>query len=368
MRYPSIDVLRMAAIAMMVVVHFVENLSAWHGSSDLGGLMVNGFWRPTGFAAPLFTFLSGVSYRLWVRGREARGAADEAITKATVRRGLFLFGLGFAFNVLVWLPTDTFNWDVLTFIGTALLLLAACRNASAGVLLLMAASAVAVSPALREMADYSSYWTEGYFDPDLTLGDVGLGFLCIGYFPVFPWVVYPLVGYAAAPAVFPARGRPAAAWPARLGGVLAGVAVGSILARRIGPAAPAWLTLQGWTMFPASSEYVCGTLGVTLLLVPLAHRVFDRGAADSRLARVAGTFSRHSLTLYLVHHVVHVWPLWAWGAWTSDDITAHWQRALPAPASLGLAAAFLVAAYPLLRWMDATGRRGIEGWMRWLCD
>jgi uncharacterized membrane protein len=367
-RYPSIDVLRFASIVMMVVVHFVENLSAWHGSSGLAGLPVNGFWRPTGFAAPLFTFLAGVSYRLWVRGREARGDSDDAISKSSVRRGLFLLGLGFAFNVLVWLPEDTFNWDVLTFIGAALLLLAACRDAPPGVQLLMAAAALVVSPALRDAADYPASWTEGHFDPDLTLGGVALGFLCTGYFPVFPWIAYPLVGYAAAPAVFPPAGHSAAPWPARLGAVLVGAVVCSALARRFGPPPLEWPWLQGWTMFPASTEYVCGTLGTALVSLPLAHRLVDRGGADSSLARLAGTFSRRSLSIYLLHHVVHVWPLWIWGVWTSDDVTIHWQRAMPAPASLTLAAAFLGVAWGLFRWMDATGRRGVEGWMRWLCD
>lgn len=367
MRYPSIDVLRTMAIAMMVVVHFTENLSAWYGAPGTGGLPVNTFWRPTGLAAPLFTFLVGVSYRLWVRGREGRGDADEAITKSSVRRGLFLVGLGFAFNVLVWLPEDVFNWDVLTFIGTALLLLAGCRGAPAGVLILAAAAAVAVSPALRDVSDYAAYWTAGYFDPDLSLRDVVLGFVCIGYFPVFPWIAYPLVGYAAAHAVFPADGRRPAPWPARLGAALVAVTAASLVARSVGPP-PAWLRLQGWTMFPATTEYVCGTLGMALLLLPLAHRLCDGGALDPRLARVAGTFSRHSLTIYLLHHVVHVWPLWIWGAATADDVTAHWQRAMPAAAALCLAAAFLVAAYPFLRWLDTSGRRGIEGWMRWLCD
>ena len=121
-------------------------------------------------------------------------------------------------------------------------------------------------------------------------------------------------------------------------------------------------------MFPASTEYVFGTLGAVLLLLPLAHRFLDRGATDAWPFRVARTFSRHSLTLYVLHHVVHVWPLWIWGAATGEDVTIHWQRAMPAPAALVLAAAFLVAVYPMLRWMDASGRRGIEGWMRWLCD
>lgn len=368
MRHPSIDVLRAVAIAIMVIVHFTENLSAWHGPQGSDGLLSGGFWRPTGLAAPLFTFVAGVSLRLWIRGREQRGDTDEAITKAAVRRGLFLVGIGFAFNVLVWLPEDVFNWDVLTFIGASLVLLAACRGAPDGVALLAATVVIVVSPALREMADYPAYWTEGYFDPDLTLGDVALGFLCVGYFPVFPWIAYPLAGFAAASAIFPADGRAASPWPARTGFALLSLAGASMLARSSGSAPSDGVRLLGWTMFPASTEYVFATLGTVLLLLPLAHRLVDRSAVEAWPVRVARTFSRHSLTLYVVHHVVHVWPLWIWGAATHDDVTVHWQRAMPAPVALVLAMAFLVAAYPVLRWMDATGRRGIEGWMRWLCD
>ena len=125
MRFPSIDLLRAVAIALMVTVHFVENLSgAWGEGVDFNRVG----WLPAGFAAPLFTFLSGVSYAIWSDGLSRRGVSDGEISKRTVRRGLFLFGLGITFNVLVWLPEETFNWDILTFIGSSLLVLAACRT------------------------------------------------------------------------------------------------------------------------------------------------------------------------------------------------------------------------------------------------
>ena len=115
MRYSSIDVLRTFAIFVMVLVHFGENLSGYNSPIS-------------GFGAPLFTLLSGVSYRLWVLGQTARGVSELEISKVSIRRGLFVFGLGFAFNLLVWLPKDIFNWDVLTFIGAALLLLNVARR------------------------------------------------------------------------------------------------------------------------------------------------------------------------------------------------------------------------------------------------
>lgn len=367
MRYVSIDALRMLAIVLMVVVHFAQNLAAADPVAT-SGICHAIVWIPGDFAAPLFSLLLGVSYRLWVRGRESRGDDEEAITKSSIRRGLFLFGLGLIFNVLVWLPEDTFNWDVLTFLGVAMIVLAATRGAPPGGHLLAAVAAAVVSPALREISDYAAFWTPGYFDPDLTLADVGLGFLCTGYFPVFPWIAYPLAGYAVAPAVFPEAGGRGASWPAASGAALMAVAVAALIGGNPLPAASARVPIGGWSMFPATTVYVCFTLGAVLVALSLAHRVLDHGGTNRRFVAVADTFSRHALTIYVLHHVIHLWPLWAWGTATADDPTEHWQNAMPMTAALGLAAAFMVAVYPFLCLMDRTGRAGIEGWMRWLCD
>ena len=213
MRFPSIDLLRAVAIALMVTVHFVENLSgAWGEGVDFNRVG----WLPAGFAAPLFTFLSGVSYSIWSDGLTRGGVSDAEIAKRTVRRGLFLFGLGIAFNVLVWLPEETFNWDILTFIGSSLLVLAACRTMPPAIPPLIALLAVAIAPVLRALAGYADFWRLGSYEPDLTLADVWLGFLCTGYFPLFPWLAFPIAGYAVAPAIFSTGHGGASLWPAAI--------------------------------------------------------------------------------------------------------------------------------------------------------
>ena len=64
MRLLSIDILRTVAIGMMVLVHFVENLSAGYGLPTLDATITERpWWLPMGLAAPLFALLSGVSYR-----------------------------------------------------------------------------------------------------------------------------------------------------------------------------------------------------------------------------------------------------------------------------------------------------------------
>ena len=90
-RLVSIDLLRTIAIVTMVLVHFAENLSG-HTPAFAG------------IGAPLFVFLSGASYFLWSDARLARGESEVEVTRISVRRGLFVFGAGFAFNLFVWLP------------------------------------------------------------------------------------------------------------------------------------------------------------------------------------------------------------------------------------------------------------------------
>lgn len=358
MRYPSIDVLRTLAIFVMVFVHFSENLS--------GTLL-----PIAGLGAPLFVFLSGVSYRLWVAGQVARGKNDLEISKTTIRRGLFVIGTGFVFNILVWLPEDTFIWDVLTFIGTALLILNVARRLPPIIPVLIAAVAIGVSPILQQLVDYPSYWVSKYYEYDFTLSDLLTGFLVAGYFPLFPWIAYSLIGYVTAAGVF--SGSVASkerSLPVALsGGGLMALSAAVLAVRAFVPATTT--LLAGWRMYPPSLEYVVMTIGMALLLLAVTHLMLDRGeetAQRSSFLTIAKTFSRYSLTIYVLHHLVHLWPLWIYGATVSDDPTEYWMKAMSFPASMALAVLFLGLCYALLRWLGPDERIGIESAMRWLCD
>ncbi len=359
MRYPSVDILRTVAIVVMVLVHFPENLSNY----------IPPF---TGLGAPLFTFLSGVSYRLWLNGQEARGISDEEISKITIRRGLFVFGVGFAFNILLWLPEDTFNWDVLTFIGSAIILLNLLRRVPISISVLIAIISIAISPALRATADYSSYWSNGYFECDLTLTDVIIGYLATGYFPIFPWITFSLAGFITATLLFnPDEEERPAIWRFILFG--AGLFLLAMIGLQIRDNTPAIISTQillGWYMFPPSTEYVFATIGMAMFLFAMLHQFVDMNPKISRdisRFRVFKTFSRYAFTIYLLHHMVHLWPLWIYGSLMGDEPTAYWQKAMPVTVSLPLGCLFLLCCYFILRRLNPDDRYGVEGWMRWLC-
>jgi uncharacterized membrane protein YeiB len=368
MRYPSIDILRMIAIFVMVLVHFCENLA--------------GYTPPfVGFGAPLFAVLSGVSYRLWVNGQQALGRTDEEISKISVRRGLFVLVLGFAFNVFIWLPEEIFNWDVLTFIGAALLLLNFARQLPLPISVLVAVISLSISPLLRGLADYPSYWPNGYFETDLTLTDLWIGFTTTGYFPFFPWIAYSLAGFVTASLLFaepPEMGDDDAEEPLPsvlpfviCGGTLVSLSVMLLLARPYLPPVISQKLLGGWTMFPPTIEYVLATIGGALFLLGTAHQLVDRNPATLRhtgLLNIAKTFSRYSLTIYVLHHVVHLWPLWIYGMAMGVEPTYFWQQAMSVQAAVAWALVFLAICYFTFNRIGPNERHGIETWMRWLCD
>ena len=224
-RLASIDVLRTLAIVLMTLVHFVENLAGSASASRAGPFIgANRYWwMPTGFAAPLFTFLSGVSYRLWADAQTARGRDRRNSRRSRVRRGLFLILLGFAFNVLIWMPEDIFNWDILTLIGTAMLALdwpaararRRCTLVACGLL-------VGLAPALRA---WPTTPPSGNGLLRLRLHPLRRrpGFLVTGYFPRVPWLVFPLAGFLLAPLIFPEAAAAAPRTPpaSRLPGAVA---------------------------------------------------------------------------------------------------------------------------------------------------
>ncbi len=366
-RYRSIDFLRGAAILLMVQVHFVENLAPREGDFvwlyDVSALLGS-------FPAPLFTFVSGLSYALWARKQQAQRRRDSETTAVTLRRGLFLFGVGIVFNFAVWLPEDTFNWDVLTLIGTALLLLAFARKLPLPILGLIGVMVFLASPLLRVVGEYDSYWVDGAYTYDFTIRDITFGYFANGYFPVLPWIVFPLAGFVCGDLLFQRR-RPAHFGLCAAGaGMLALACLGAAAESRL-PAALARHYAGALTEFPASATYVLAMLGVCVLAMTLLHRMFDRepGTADGWLARSLVRFSTFSLTVYVLHHLVILWPLWIYGAWTGlDDVTHYWRRAMGAPLAFSLAAAFVVACHFLLRFLEKHKAWSLEALMRRVCD
>jgi uncharacterized membrane protein len=370
-RYLSIDILRGIAILLMIQVHFVDNLSL---RQDPSAWLYDVSVFLGGFAAPFFAFLSGLSYGLWTRKQDSIGRRQEEITKITLRRGLFLFGGGIVFNFFIWWPEEIFNWDILTLIGTSLLFLAFARNLPSTYLTLICLMVLLVSPQLRDVGHYSAYWDDYVYSNEFTFHDVLLGFVANGYFPVFPWIIFPLMGFISGDLSFPRRGprKYAHWWLCALG---IGLLVLSAIGAAIGAQHPCLISqvyANGLTEFPAATDYVLGMLGVLFLSVVLLNQWFDQKegtTANGPCITILRRYSVFSLTAYVLHHMVILWPLWIYGSWSCpEDPTLYWRRAMPTPMAFALAIAYMVVCYLVLLFLEKHRKYALESLMRWICD
>jgi hypothetical protein len=110
-------------------------------------------------------------------------------------------------------------------------------------------------------------------------------------------------------------------------------------------------------------------MGGVMLLAALLHCSLDASSTGGgRSLRVAGAMSRHSLSLYIIHHVAHLWPLWLVGFVTTGDATALWQVAMPVSMAICWAVACLCAMAWMADRMDRPGSLSMESLLRWLCE
>jgi uncharacterized membrane protein len=371
-RYLSIDILRAIAILLMIQVHFTDDMSYAFAPTP-GRLFDASGWLGL-IPAPFFTVLSGLSYALWLRAQKRSGKGD--IVKYSFRRGMFVFGIGIAVNVLIWLPAATFNWDILTFLGAAALILIVVRNWRPATLAAICIVILLVTPPLRDLSHYQSYWVDEVFQYDFTLSDVVLGFLLNGYFPLLPWLIYPLAGFAlgqffdseddeepSLPTFVPVLGT------AMIAIALLGVVLNAYV--------PAWAARYYANFFPdefypATTVFVLLSLGGTMICLWLTNLLFDLNERVTGSGAVLSFFRRYSyfaLTAYVVHLALHAWPMWIAAIWQQKTSTLFYSgRLVSTSTALLLALGFIILFYGFLVWLERHRKYSLEYFMRWCCD
>src|SRR3984957_17027193 len=136
-RLAYIDWLRGLACVVMFQTHCYDS---WLGGAARDGLFIRMSQLGGTLPAPLFLFLSGVSFAIVTDKLRQKGVAANEIARTTILRGgeIFLLGLLFRlYNFLLGQPvapwTDLLRVDVLNVIGVSLMMMGvACRIAAAG--------------------------------------------------------------------------------------------------------------------------------------------------------------------------------------------------------------------------------------------
>jgi uncharacterized membrane protein len=179
-RYIEIDFLRALAILMMVLYHFVFDLSVLYGWNI--NVLNGGFWLLARSSANLFLLLVGISFAIsWERTKR---------WEKYLRRGLFIFSCGLLVSLSTYLfdPSTYVRFGILHLIGVAMILLplfAPLKLWNALVGLGMIAVGTVVLKGMRI--------------PTSLLIPFGLpppSFKTVDYFPLLPWFGVILLGMA----------------------------------------------------------------------------------------------------------------------------------------------------------------------------
>jgi uncharacterized membrane protein len=212
-RIAYIDWLRGLACLVMFQTHCYDS---WLGGAARDGLFIRMSQLGGTLPAPLFLFLSGVSFAIVTDKLRQKGVAANEIARTTILRGgeIFLLGLLFRlYNFLLGQPvapwTDLLRVDVLNVIGVSLIMMGvACRIAAARrstnpprlrqattVMAVICAAAIAVftPPLWTTWRPHSlAWWLESYINGVHTFGTPQSWL-----FPIFPWAAFAFVGLAA---------------------------------------------------------------------------------------------------------------------------------------------------------------------------
>jgi uncharacterized membrane protein len=371
-RYLSIDILRTLALILIIQVHAADHFSENVASPEYLFNLSQVFGH---MGAPLFALLAGLSYSLWLAVQRRAGLGEDNIVKFSLRRGMFVFALGIAVNVFIWLPGSTFDWEILTLLGASAMILTWARDRRPGVLISVCLLILLVTPPLRDLARHDSYWVDGDFTHANTLGDVLLGFFLNGYFPLLPWLLYGLVGFALGQTCFRTEGVASLPLVVPLLGILLTALAALGVAFHASPRLPAWAAryyATGWPdgFNPATTVLVLGTLGVSLIAMWVLNHAIDRNPRVAGTGKVLTFFRRYSsfaLSAYVAHLAVQLWPMWIIAWWQQKaQITFYEGQFMNLPAALVSAVLFVFLFYLLIIVMERHRKYSLEYFMRWI--
>lgn len=321
-RYSSIDMMRALAIVGMVLCHFVIDWSVPEKDPVIffAGDHLIGDWP-----AAFFTFLVGVSLAISLSRRKARGDDPALIRARGVKRGLFVIALGLVLAVFTLGPASIFAWDILALTGAALILIQLIRDVRPAWIATGCIGVILLTPALRDACNYLGSWggavrpdavvtplipdilmnTAAYYTPGFGL-DAVAGFFVTGYFPFFPWIIFPLMGYLAGQVLFTDRPcripDPTVPWNLGLFCILLGTLTGCAGAIRASPGMAGEL-IAPFSFYPDTTAMLLVQSGLALCVLTVLIRIVD-GKERAPWEQIPERLSRYALTLYITHLLI----------------------------------------------------------------
>ena len=329
-RVLSIDILRGFALICMVLIHFVIYFG---DSGAMNTWLYFGFNHLLGdWGASCFLIIMGISQVY--SGQTNTGLDQRLLFKRSGVRGLFIFCTGLVMLVLARGPAHLWQWDILTLIGFATIILFFCRWVPSWLILIFVLLIGVMTPFLRGQLAIAPLWNANFipvpvissyfpnilFDPARelemiwTVKNILQGFLLTGEFPVFPWILFPLVGFA--------LGRRMLEQKIQHDMHLIFIACAALVLLGLGLAyagsmRPGVSVISDYItplcFYPDSFSIIFIQLGLSMTLITLLYYLFDiRGNLSYKPGVLASLFiqaSQSSLTFYFLHYLLIGWPL-----------------------------------------------------------
>ena len=151
-RILSVDVMRGFALICMVMVHFMVYLGDAAAVDTWPYFFLNhvlGDW-----GAACFLMMMGMSQVL--SAQKHVGEDNRLIFRRTLIRGGFIFLVGVFMLALSWGPGKIWQWDILTLMGFATVLLFFCRFLPSWSILAIVVSLIVCTPLLRMGIDFNA--------------------------------------------------------------------------------------------------------------------------------------------------------------------------------------------------------------------
>lgn len=190
-RFPLPDLLKGFAVFLIVPVHILETFIDLPGRESLFGNILLMLGGP--IAVPIFMMVMGYFIAL-----------SKKSTLQNVFRGVFIFILGILLNIglnfhlLLKIYTEGWQFDPLQFVfgvdifflaGLSIIILALLKNIKKGQKWILLALILLISGGTSYLNDLLQVTDRNYLLPFIA------GKYAWSYFPLFPWLAYPLVGF-----------------------------------------------------------------------------------------------------------------------------------------------------------------------------
>jgi len=322
-RILSIDVYRGFALVFMVLVHF----GIYYGNEDATRSFAIFFFDHVlaDWGAAAFLMMMGMSQ---VLSAKRIGKPDNRLLfKRALVRGAYIFGVGLLMLLLAWGPDKIWWWDILTLMGFATIVLFFCRFLPSWVLICLIGAIMVLTPCIRGAfnvaADWgfaenpiiSQYLPGMYLEPEVAYHPaIVKGLFLSGYFPVFPWIAFIMIGFVMGRRIVAQKIRRDLPILLVAGVVLS--CLGFILgyAGRAQPpisASIAWISPL--CFYPDSFSLINIQAGISIIVFSMVYFFLDIRKKDKTklgiFSRLFIQTSNFSLTFYFLHYMLIGWPL-----------------------------------------------------------